>query len=269
VTLLVSDKVPADELGIFANAFHLTNYEYSHKTAPKIDKEEDEKARAEADFDERTRKHGKVIPKVQIVNKDGDISEGGFWNVAAKATKYARDLTNTRGSIATPDYMEEEVRKLVKDQASIKDFRIIKGQQLVDLGMNLFHNVGKGATSEPRCVTILYQGNPESKDIDIAFVGKGLTFDTGGLNLKPTGSIEDMYYDKAGACAVMGALKGALELGIKKNVVFAMGFAENAIDNKSYKPMDIIKSMKGITVEIGNTDAEGRLVLADTLTYVQ
>ena len=165
--------------------------------------------------------------------------------------------------------MEAEVRKLVEGQKSIADFRVVKGQQLVDLGMNLFHSVGKGATSEPRCITVFYQGNPATKDIDIAFVGKGLTFDTGGLNLKPTGSIEDMYYDKAGACAVMGALKGALELGIKKNVVFAMGFAENAIDAKSYKPMDIIKSMKGLTVEIGNTDAEGRLVLADTFTYVQ
>lgn len=135
--------------------------------------------------------------------------------------------------------------------------------------MNLIYNVGKGATSEPRCVTLLYKGNPESDDVDIALVGKGLTFDTGGLNLKPTGSIEDMYFDKAGACAVMGALHGTFELGIKKNVVFALGFAENAIDNKSYKPMDIIKSMKGITVEVGNTDAEGRLVLADVFTYVQ
>lgn len=135
--------------------------------------------------------------------------------------------------------------------------------------MNLFYNVGKGATSEPRCVVVHYQGNPDKEDIDIALVGKGLTFDTGGLNLKPTGFIEDMYQDKGGACAVLGALHATLELGLKKNVIFAMGFAENAIDNKSYKPMDIIKSMKGITVEIGNTDAEGRLVLADTLTYVQ
>lgn len=165
--------------------------------------------------------------------------------------------------------MEAEVRKLVEGQSSIKDFKVVKGSQLVDLEMNLFHSVGQGATSEPRCITVFYQGNPATKDIDIAFVGKGLTYDTGGLNLKPTGSIEDMYYDKAGACAVMGALKGAIELGIKKNVVFAMGFAENAIDAKSYKPMDIIKSMKGLTVEIGNTDAEGRLVLADTFTFVQ
>ena len=135
--------------------------------------------------------------------------------------------------------------------------------------MNLFYNVGKGATSEPRCIVVNYRGNPDSDEVDIAFVGKGLTFDTGGLNLKPTGHMEDMYQDKGGACAVLGALKGTFELGLKKNVVFAMGFAENAIDNKSYKPMDIIKSMKGLTVEIGNTDAEGRLVLADTFTYVQ
>ena len=81
--------------------------------------------------------------------------------------------------------------------------------------------------------------------------------------------MEDMYGDKNGACAVLGALHGCLELGLRKNVVFAIGLAENAIDSKSYKPGDIIGSMKGLTVEIGNTDAEGRLVLADTMTYVQ
>jgi leucyl aminopeptidase len=128
--------------------------------------------------------------------------------------------------------------------------------------------VGKGAKSEPRMIAIHYEGNPESKDVEIAIVGKGLTFDTGGLNLKPTNSIEQMYLDKCGACAVYGALWGAIQLNLKKNIVFAVGLAENAIDSKSYKPMDIIHSRKGLTVEVGNTDAEGRLVLADTLTYV-
>jgi leucyl aminopeptidase len=134
--------------------------------------------------------------------------------------------------------------------------------------MNLFYAVGQGATSEPRCIVVNYKGNPDSDEVELALVGKGITFDTGGLNLKPTGYIEDMYGDKGGACAVLGALYGSLELGLKKNVIFAMAYAENSIDNKSYKPMDIIKSLKGITVEIGNTDAEGRLVLADTMTYV-
>lgn len=100
-------------------------------------------------------------------------------------------------------------------------------------------------------------------------MGKGVTFDTGGLNLKPTGFMEDMYGDKGGSCAVIGALQGTLKLKPKKNIVFACGFAENAIGSAAYKPGDIIKSMKGLHVEIGNTDAEGRLVLGDTMTYVQ
>ena len=135
--------------------------------------------------------------------------------------------------------------------------------------MNLFHAVGKSATSEPRAIFVHYQGNKDSQEIDLALVGKGVTFDTGGLNLKPTGYIEDMYGDKNGACAVIGALHGCLDLQPEKNIVFAIGLAENAIDAKSYKPGDIITSMKGLTVHIGNTDAEGRLVLADTMTYVQ
>jgi leucyl aminopeptidase len=134
--------------------------------------------------------------------------------------------------------------------------------------MNLLYNVGKGATSEPRCIAIYYKGDPDRDDVDVAFIGKGITFDTGGLHLKPTGGIEDMYLDKGGACSVLGALHGTLDLGIKMNVVFAMGLAENAIDANSYKPMDIITSMKGYTVEIDNTDCEGRLILADTFTYV-
>lgn len=134
--------------------------------------------------------------------------------------------------------------------------------------MNLFYSVGKGAVSQPRCIIVDYRGDPDSDEIDLALVGKGVTFDTGGLNLKPTGFMETMYGDKGGACAVLGALHGVLELQPKKNIVFSIGLAENAIDSTCYKPGDIIKSMKGLTVEIGNTDAEGRLVLADTMTYV-
>merc|ERR1719454_2129513 len=134
--------------------------------------------------------------------------------------------------------------------------------------MNLFHAVGRSAQSEPRMVIVEYKGDPSTEE-KVALVGKGVTYDTGGLNLKPTGYMEDMYGDKNGACAVIGALHGVLELKPKKNIIFAIGLAENAIDARSYKPGDIIKSMKGLTVEIGNTDAEGRLVLCDTFTYVQ
>ena len=152
----------------------------------------------------------------------------------------------------------------------VLETRILRADQLQNLGMNLFYNVGKGAISQPRCVIVNYQGDPSRPDeVDFALVGKGVTYDTGGLNLKPTGYMEDMYGDKGGSCAVIGALQGTLELGFKKNIIFACGFAENAIGNGAYKPGDIIKGMNGLSVEIGNTDAEGRLVLADTFTYVQ
>jgi leucyl aminopeptidase len=101
-------------------------------------------------------------------------------------------------------------------------------------------------------------------------VGKGVTFDSGGLNIKSAASMmDDMYLDKTGACAVFGALLGTIDLKIKKNIIFSMGFAENAVDAHSYKPGDIMTSLKGLTIENSNTDAEGRLVLADTMTYVQ
>ena len=166
--------------------------------------------------------------------------------------------------------MEEKMVGEAQGHDLVKEIRVLDDQQLQDLGMNMFYNVGKAATSQPRCVMIHYQGNPEEPDnIDIALVGKGVTYDTGGLNLKPTGYMEDMYGDKGGSCAVIGALKGTLELRLKKNIIFACGFAENAIGSKSFKPGDIIQAMNGLNVEIGNTDAEGRLVLGDTMTYVQ
>ena len=97
-------------------------------------------------------------------------------------------------------------------------------------------------------------------------MGKGLTYDTGGLNIKKS-TMEEMYSDKCGAAAVLGTLKATAELKLEKNIVFVFGIAENAIGSRVYKPGDIVKSLKGLTVEIGNTDAEGRLVLADAITY--
>ena len=167
--------------------------------------------------------------------------------------------------------MEAQIRELVDKSAcdAVKEVRVLQCDDLVEQGMLLFHAVGKSAESLPRCVIVQYMGRDDSDEIDLAMVGKGVTYDTGGLNLKPTGFIEYMYCDKGGACAVFGALHGILALKPKKNIIFCGGFAENSIDAKSFKPKDVIKSMKGLTVEIGNTDAEGRLVLCDAMTYVQ
>lgn len=166
--------------------------------------------------------------------------------------------------------MEDQVSKLLDEANCDKaEMKTLHAMELVEQGMMLFHAVGRGAAVGPRCVIVKYIGREDSEEIDLALVGKGITYDTGGLNLKPTGAMEIMYCDKGGACAIIGALHGVLALKPKKNIIFSCAFAENAIDANSYKPSDIIKSMKGLTVEIGNTDAEGRLVLADTMTYVQ
>jgi len=114
-----------------------------------------------------------------------------------------------------------------------------------------------------------YEGNPQNKEDLIALVGKGVCFDVGGINLKPTGNIENMFYDKGGACTVLAAFKGAVEMKLPVNIVCSVVFVENSMSDRALHPKDIIKSYKGLTVEIGNTDAEGRLILADAMTYTQ
>ena len=132
--------------------------------------------------------------------------------------------------------------------------------------MNLFYGVGKGSIHKPVLINLTYKGNSESDKL-IALVGKGITFDTGGLHLKGYGNMEKMYLDKSGACNVLATFKAAVEMNLKINITATLGFAENAISNTAYKPGDIIRSLSGLTVEINNTDAEGRLVLADCLTW--
>jgi leucyl aminopeptidase len=173
-----------------------------------------------------------------------------------------------RASIADPEWCEAKVHEVCKDAKQVKSVKVIKGQELFDLGMNLIWNVGRGAVKEPRAVFVHYAGNENSDEVELAIVGKGVTYDTGGLNIKLR-MMEMMHGDKGGAAAVLGALEGSIALNLKKNVVFVFGFAENAIGPECYKPGDILKAMNGLAVEVGNTDAEGRLVMSDCMTYVQ
>jgi leucyl aminopeptidase len=146
--------------------------------------------------------------------------------------------------------------------------RVLQQEEMEKEGMNMFLSVGQAGVCPPRLVILEYRGNPDS-DEKVALVGKGITFDTGGLNLKPTGSIEDMHTDMCGSAAVLGAVRAASRQGLKVNIVCALALAENAIGSKAVKPLTIVKSHKGLTVENNNTDAEGRLVLGDAMSYVQ
>jgi len=133
------------------------------------------------------------------------------------------------------------------------------------LGLHLA--VNQGSNKEPKLIIVKYNGSSKKGDYT-AFIGKGMTFDTGGINLKPSGHIETMRMDMSGAAAVVGTLKNAIALNLKKNILFVVSLAENAIGSSAFKPGDVIRGYSGKTVEIGNTDAEGRLVLADAISYI-
>ncbi len=180
--------------------------------------------------------------------------------------KLVRDLVNENSSIITPQKLESIVKKFVAKH-KLKS-RILDEKKILKEKLNLIYNVGKGSSHPPRLIIVEYKGNPKSKE-KTALVGKGITFDSGGLNLKPTNYIETMKLDMGGAVTVFGAFKTAVELKMKKNLVLVMGCAENVVDANSYRPGDVIESYSKKTVEIANTDAEGRLVLADCLSYIQ
>jgi leucyl aminopeptidase len=177
-----------------------------------------------------------------------------------------RDLINDNADTVTSNYLEKIVRGLIKGKKNIR-LEILNRKELKAKGLNLLLAVNQASNKPPKLIIVRYNGGKKNEGYT-ALIGKGLTFDTGGLNLKPTGSIETMKIDMSGAAAVCGVLKNALTLGIKKNLLFVLGIAENSIGSGAYKPGDVISGYAGKSVEIGNTDAEGRLVLADAFAYV-
>jgi leucyl aminopeptidase len=199
---------------------------------------------------------------------DGDalrraLHEG---SVGAHGTVLTRDLVNTPASDLTPLGFAEEARKVVEATPAL-GLEVLKKADMERERMGLHLAVGRGSEHEP-CVTIVkYAPRGEAAGWDLALVGKGVTYDTGGYDLKLSGGMYRMYGDMAGAGAVLGAMQAIAGLGLGLNVVGIMPLAENMISGHAYKAGDILKSRKGLHVEITNTDAEGRLLLADSLTY--
>jgi len=175
-----------------------------------------------------------------------------------------RDLVNGNADDVTPQYLAKVAVGLAKSHKSVKT-TVLDKKQIVKEKMGLLLAVNRGSDLDPVFMTISYRGNPKSDDHTVV-VGKGITFDTGGLNLKSTG-METMKDDMSGAAIVLGVMGVVAELGLKVNVTGVIASTDNAIDAKSYKPGDVYQGHSGKTVEIGNTDAEGRLILADALSY--
>ena len=144
---------------------------------------------------------------------------------------------------------------------------MIGEQQMAELGMNSYLAVARGSENEAMMSIMEYKGHPDAKPI--VLIGKGLTFDSGGLSIKPAEAMDEMKYDMGGAAAVLGTMHALAELKLPLNVVGVLAGAENMPDGKAYRPGDILTSMSGQTIEVLNTDAEGRLVLCDALTYAE
>lgn len=179
----------------------------------------------------------------------------------------ARDLVNANADDSNVEKLIKEAKTLETHSKSLKVV-VLREKQLEKEQMNLLLAVGKASVHPPALVVLEYMGDPDSKD-KIALVGKGITFDTGGLNLKTTGNIETMKCDMAGSAAVLGIMQTLCKCKLKRNVIGVLAIAENAIGPSSYKPGDVYTGRSGKTVEITNTDAEGRLVLADAISYVE
>ncbi|MCX8084849.1 MAG: leucyl aminopeptidase [Calditerrivibrio sp.] len=172
-----------------------------------------------------------------------------------------KDLINMPPNELTPNTFCEIAKEILPDNVFIEVFG---EEEIKSLGMNLLYYVGKGSENKPRFLILRYKGGRAD---NYALVGKGVTFDSGGTNLKPTGSIESMKSDMAGAATVLGLVNAIAQNKLPLNVTGYIPLVENTIGAEAYRPGDIIKSFNGKTVEILNTDAEGRLILADAISY--
>jgi len=186
--------------------------------------------------------------------------------VVCDSVTMVRDMINENADVMTTTKIAQ-IAKTIAKHPRIK-IKIIEKDQLEKLGCNLILSVGRGSRYPPKMIVMEYNGNKFNKD-RIAIVGKGITYDSGGINLKPTGYIETMKQDMGGAATVMGVIKAVAELKLKANVITVVPTCENMIGPNSYKPGEVITSYSGKTVEIENTDAEGRLILADAITYAE
>ncbi|ERP38826.1 leucyl aminopeptidase family protein [Chitinivibrio alkaliphilus] len=185
--------------------------------------------------------------------------------IFADATNYTRDLVNKNAGEIYPDALARQAQQLAMEFPALT-VTVFDEEEIAQEGLSLLSAVGQGSATPPRFILLEYQGAAPTEDPRV-LVGKGITFDAGGQNLKPSGSIENMRLDMAGAGAVLGIMKGICRLGLQENIVGVIPAAQNALGKDAYYTGDVYPSHAGKTVEVLNTDAEGRLVLADAISY--
>ena len=188
------------------------------------------------------------------------------FQAVADGVFFSRDLLHEPPNVLNPVYLASRGKELTKLKVKVN---ILDEKKMKKLGMGALLGVGMGSANPSRLITLEWNGNPSSKSPPIGLVGKGVTFDTGGYSLKPSSGMEEMKMDMGGSALVLGVMKAIALRKSKSNVVGVIGSVENMLSSNAQRPSDIVKSMSGQTIEVLNTDAEGRLVLADALWYCQ
>jgi leucyl aminopeptidase len=220
-------------------------------------------------FDKETQEKKKALTSVSLRwEKKANGFDTGLkrGTIIAETSDHVRDLVNDTAGVVNSTYMEKVARKVASEHPKLS-VKVLNKPQLEKLGMGALLGVNAGSENPPKLIFVEYKGGGNGKWT--SFVGKGITFDSGGYNLKPSRYIEDMKIDMGGSAAALGAVRCAALLGVKKNVVAVMAMCENMVSGHAQHPGDIVKAYNGKWIEIGNTDAEGRLVLADALAYTQ
>ncbi|WP_409523428.1 leucyl aminopeptidase [Nitrincola sp. MINF-07-Sa-05] len=206
---------------------------------------------------------------ILLSDDDTELGESALLDGVAIANgiNTARELGNLPGNICTPSYLAERAIALAEEFDSI-EVEILDEEAMGELGMNSLLSVGKGSAQPSRLIVIKYSGDDSGSDPHV-LIGKGITFDTGGISLKPGANMDEMKFDMCGAASVIGTAEAIAEMQLPINVVVIVAAAENMPSDRASKPGDVVTTLSGQTVEILNTDAEGRLVLCDALTYAK
>ena len=212
-----------------------------------------------------------VVERADAAQAQKGLREGG---AIANGMDLTRTLGNLPGNICTPTYLGETAKRLAREFKSLK-VEVLDRKQVEALGMGSFLSVARGSEEALRFIVLRHAGNKAAKKTakgaqgPIVLVGKGITFDAGGISLKPAATMDEMKYDMCGAASVLGSFRALAELELPLDVVGLIPACENLPSGKANKPGDVVTSMAGLTIEILNTDAEGRLVLCDALTYAE
>jgi leucyl aminopeptidase len=216
----------------------------------------------------KSKPEGRELQRVTIGVADAGRMKDAFTvaRAAANGIEFARELGNLPPNHATPTRLAEEARKMAK--AHRLQCEVLGPKEVAKLGMGSFMAVAKGSEEPLRFIVLQYQGGAAS-EAPVVLVGKGITFDSGGISIKPSQDMDEMKFDMGGAASVLGAFRAIGELKPALNVVGLIPSCENMPDGRSVKPGDIVTSLSGQTIEILNTDAEGRLILCDALTYAE